>query len=213
MSQVSAELLRGPQDDEEPRKIFGVVTAKVGPLPDPLVQGRVQVILPFLDDCDMAAFARVATVFAGMLSGSYFVPMPGDEVLVAFENGDVNCPFVIGALWNLKAMPPLPTQLTTVKTIRNQTGSQIIFSDLPTTSVTIQAAGAAAIPATPAAAANVILTPGIVQIMAGTSSITVTPAGIVMQSGSHSVTLSQAGVVIQSTAAVIVQGTTIMLNA
>jgi Type VI secretion system/phage-baseplate injector OB domain len=213
MSKVSVELLRGPEDEEEPRKIFGVVTAKVGPLPDPLMQGRVQVILPFLDDCDMAAFARVATPFTGMLSGSYFVPMPGDEVLVAFEHGDVNCPFIIGALWNLKALPPVPSQLTTIKTIRNQTGSQIVFSDLPTTSVTIQAAGATAVPAVPAAAANIIVTPGVVQIVCGTTSLNITPAGILMQSGAHSLTLSEAGVTIQSTSAVIVQATSIFLNA
>jgi hypothetical protein len=213
MSKVSVELLRGPEEEEEPRKIYGVVTGKVGPLPDPLMQGRVQVILPFLDDCDMAAFARVATPFTGMLSGSYFVPMPGDEVLVAFERGDVNCPYIVGALWNLKALPPVPTQLTTIKTIRTQTGSQIVFSDLPTPSVTIQAAAAAAVPVAEAAPANIVVLPGVVRIACGTSSVTITAAGIFMQSGEHSVNLTEGGVLIESTSAVIVEGTSILLNA
>ena len=114
MSQVSAELLRGAGEEEEPKKIFGVVTATVGPLPDPLLQGRVQVLLHFLDSCDLAAFARVATLFTGFMSGSYFVPMPGDEVLVAFEQGDVNSPYIIGSLWNMTHPPPVPTQLAMI---------------------------------------------------------------------------------------------------
>jgi hypothetical protein len=211
MSKVSVELLRGPAEEDEGTKIYGVTTGTVGPMPDPFMQGRVQVIMHFLDCEDFSAFARVATPFAGMLSGSYFVPMPGDEVLVAFERGDINNPFVIGALWNLKALPPVPSQLTTIKTIRNQTGSQIVFADTPP-SLTLQSSAPAAVPAAPTAPSNIVLSPGLVQIVVGTTSINITPAGIVMQSGSNTVSLTSAGIVVQSASAVVVKGSVISLN-
>ena len=43
---------------------------------------------------------------SGVLSGVSFLPQVGDEVLVAFEQGDVNVPYVIGSLWNGFAPPP-----------------------------------------------------------------------------------------------------------
>jgi uncharacterized protein involved in type VI secretion and phage assembly len=39
-----------------------------------------------------------------------FLPEVSDEVLVAFENGDVHQGYVIGCLWNGKDDPPLRTQ-------------------------------------------------------------------------------------------------------
>jgi uncharacterized protein involved in type VI secretion and phage assembly len=211
MSGVSFELLRS--EEEEPKRVYGVVTATVGPLPDPLLQGRVQVTLHFLDSGDLSSWARVASMFAGMLSGSYFVPMPGDEVLCAFEQGDVDKPYIIGALWNLKALPPVPTQLSTIKTIRTQAGNQIVFADAPP-SVTIQSSAPAALPATPTAAANLTVTPLGVQIVVGTTTLNVTAAGIVMQSGTNTLSLTSAGILIASGASpVVVQGAAIQLNA
>ena len=43
-------------------------------------------------------------MMAGRNRGTWFVPEVGDEVLVAFEHGDVKEPYVIGALW--KTRPP-----------------------------------------------------------------------------------------------------------
>ena len=44
---------------------------------------------------------------AGRNRGSWFVPDAGDEVLVVFEAGDVEQPFVIGSLWNSTNPPPM----------------------------------------------------------------------------------------------------------
>ena len=38
-------------------------------------------------------------MMAGRNRGTWFVPEAGDEVLVAFEHGDVKEPYVIDALW------------------------------------------------------------------------------------------------------------------
>ena len=43
-------------------------------------------------------WARLSTQMAGMGRGSFFVPQIGDEVLVAFNHGDVREPYVLGTL-------------------------------------------------------------------------------------------------------------------
>ena len=42
----------------------------------------------------------VATTGAGDERGLLMMPQVGDEVLVAFEHGDVRRPYVLGSLWN-----------------------------------------------------------------------------------------------------------------
>ena len=49
---------------------------------------------------------KIATLYAGADRGSVWLPEVDDEVLLAFEHGDVNYPYVIGALWNTQAKPP-----------------------------------------------------------------------------------------------------------
>ena len=38
--------------------------------------------------------------------GFYFRPEIEDEVIVAFEHGDVRFPYIIGSVWNGKDQPP-----------------------------------------------------------------------------------------------------------
>jgi len=70
---------------------------------DPRGLGRLQVQLPAFDE---EVWARRATLAAGSRRGTWFVPAAGDEVVVAFENGDARKPVVVGALWNAKQRPP-----------------------------------------------------------------------------------------------------------
>jgi len=67
--------------------------------------GLVKVKIPLLGMKE-SNWARLASFMAGKEIGAFFLPEVEDEVLVAFENGDVNKPFVIGALWNGKDAPP-----------------------------------------------------------------------------------------------------------
>lgn len=87
-------------------KVSGVKSALVINNQDPDGQGRVQISYPTMSDTDIGHWARIAVLMAGNNRGAYFLPEVGDEVLVAFENGDVESPYVIGALWNGKDSPP-----------------------------------------------------------------------------------------------------------
>jgi uncharacterized protein involved in type VI secretion and phage assembly len=84
----------------------GVVTAIVNSLDDPEGQGRIQLQFPWLSDTQQSSWAPVAAPMAGKKRGFYFMPEVGDEVLVSFEHGDFDHPFIVGFLWNGVDLPP-----------------------------------------------------------------------------------------------------------
>jgi uncharacterized protein involved in type VI secretion and phage assembly len=100
---MNDELLRSllARNDVDGR-YFGVVVGVVTNNRDPDGMHRVKVRFPWLNQDDESNWARVATMMAGNGRGAYFLPEVDDEVLVAFEHGSVEQPFVIGALWNGK---------------------------------------------------------------------------------------------------------------
>jgi phage protein D/phage baseplate assembly protein gpV len=75
---------------------------------DPEGRGRVKVKFPWLSDEVESDWARVVGMGAGEERGFFCLPEVNDEVLVAFEQGDVARPYVIGGLWNGQDKPPLP---------------------------------------------------------------------------------------------------------
>jgi uncharacterized protein involved in type VI secretion and phage assembly len=87
----------------------GVYSASVLDNHDPKGLARVRVRVSGLIDTPgtLDLWARVATLMAGPDRGTWFMPEIGDEVLVAFERGDVKVPYMIGALWSAKARPPV----------------------------------------------------------------------------------------------------------
>jgi len=78
----------------------GVVIAQVSDVNDPQSQGRVQLTFPWLSDDYVSDWARTVQPGAGKDRGAMVVPEVGDEVLVAFEQGDLRRPYVIGGLFN-----------------------------------------------------------------------------------------------------------------
>jgi uncharacterized protein involved in type VI secretion and phage assembly len=92
----------------ERKRLYGAYPARVTGLDDPDRQGRVKVQLPWAPDRDggYEAWARLAVLMAGADRGTWFIPDPGDEVLVIFEGGDPRRPYVVGALWNGQDAPP-----------------------------------------------------------------------------------------------------------
>jgi uncharacterized protein involved in type VI secretion and phage assembly len=81
-------------------RFFGVVLGIVTNNHDPENLHRVKVRFPWLCDNNESNWARVVSPMAGPDRGIYFLPEVDDEVLVAFEHGRVDHPFVVGCLWN-----------------------------------------------------------------------------------------------------------------
>jgi len=86
-------------EQPQPNRMSGVVSARVVKHQDGLGMGRVQIKYDWMDE-GRTAWARMTTPSAGGGRGIMFMPEVGDEVLVAFEHGDPERPYVIGALWN-----------------------------------------------------------------------------------------------------------------
>ncbi len=89
------------------RPIYGVVVGIVTQNDDKDKLGRVKVKFPWLSDSDESDWARITQLGAGPNAGAVFIPEVSDEVLVAFEHGDISRPFVIGGLYNGKDKPNL----------------------------------------------------------------------------------------------------------
>jgi uncharacterized protein involved in type VI secretion and phage assembly len=85
---------------------FGVVPAIVTSLEDPKGQGRIKLKFPKISLSLESSWARVAAPLAGKERGAFFMPEIDDEVLVAFEDGSFEVPYIIGHLWNGIDIPP-----------------------------------------------------------------------------------------------------------
>jgi len=118
-----------------PHRWFGVFPALVSDLNDPDGQGRVKVTLPWTPDSDSGQYemwARMATLMAGPNRGTWFIPDTGDEVLVAFEAGMPDRPYVVGMLWNGSDSPPESMDSSGsnyIKSVRSRNGVKITLDD------------------------------------------------------------------------------------
>jgi hypothetical protein len=86
-------------ESPEPKRLTGVLPARVVNHNDPRGMGRIQIQYDWMEGSS-TAWARMTTPHAGGGRGFMFMPEKGDEVLVAFEHGDPERPYVVGALWN-----------------------------------------------------------------------------------------------------------------
>jgi uncharacterized protein involved in type VI secretion and phage assembly len=98
--------------------------------------GQVALRLPWLGGDETTRWARVAVPLAGHQRGSYTVPAVGDQVVVAFEQGDVDRPIVIAALWS-KVQRRHADGDTSVASIRSRAGHRVLFDDRDGGGVTI----------------------------------------------------------------------------
>jgi uncharacterized protein involved in type VI secretion and phage assembly len=88
-------------------KVYGVVRGIVTDNKDPDELGRVKLKFPWLGEDVESFWSRVASLGAGPDAGAVFIPEVNDEVLVAFEHGDVRSAYVLGGLWSKTDKPPL----------------------------------------------------------------------------------------------------------
>lgn len=112
--------------------MYGVTTATVTNIDDPDKKGRIKVKLHNRDSAENETdFIRVSTIMSGKEWGAFFFPEVGDEVLVAFNNGDISKPYVIGSLWNQKKKSPVNIKdgKNDIRKIKTKSGHEIIFND------------------------------------------------------------------------------------
>jgi uncharacterized protein involved in type VI secretion and phage assembly len=130
MTNSLLELLMPPGATQQ-KKIYGVVIGIVTNNNDPDKLGRVKVRFPWLSDTDESWWARIAAPMTGKERGVYFLPEVEDEVLVAFEHGDVRFPYVLGALWNGADKPPETNDdgQNNIRVIKSRSGHVIRLND------------------------------------------------------------------------------------
>ncbi len=115
------------------KDLAGVFTAIVIGNVDPENSGRLKVRFPQLrvsEKDGYEAWARIATLTAGANRGSWFMPDLNDEVVVAFEEGDLRRPYVLGAVWSSANPPPEKGDVgNNRKLLRSRNGVQITLDD------------------------------------------------------------------------------------
>ena len=115
--------------------VIGIVTNNKPDGGDHLV-GEIKVKYPWLGNNIESGWIRVASQMAGSNRGMFSLPEINDEVLIAFEHGDVNRPYMIGQLWNGVDKVPSPEKDTMVEDgkvekrgIYTREGHKIVFND------------------------------------------------------------------------------------
>jgi len=109
--------------------LVGIVTDNE----DPESLGRVKVKFPTLTEDHTSNWARVVSIGAANSRGFDCLPEIEDEVLVAFEHGDIHRPFILGGIWNGKDSPPNSAEdnvqdgKVRLRTFQTRTGHKLQF--------------------------------------------------------------------------------------
>jgi len=112
----------------------GIVSARVVDHNDPKKMGRIKVKFFWQED-GSTHWARATSPHAGPDRGFMFMPEVGDEVAVAFEDGDPERPVIIGSLWNgVQQAPRLgffgdDVPNNDVKRVLTKSGNRLQFAD------------------------------------------------------------------------------------
>ena len=93
---------------------------------DPQGMGRVRVQFFWQKGDELSPWIRMIQPYAGNGKGFYFIPEIGEEVMVDFENGNAERPFVLGAHYNGAAKSGYKP---TTKAIHTQSGTKILLND------------------------------------------------------------------------------------
>lgn len=124
----------GPRENEAlvyDAPIYGVAVGIVRDNRDPNGLARVKVGFPWHSRPKDSYWARLATPMAGKGYGVFFLPEINDEVIVAFERGDLRFPIVVGGLWSGDSKPPASNEdgRNDIRTIRTRKGHAVSFDD------------------------------------------------------------------------------------
>ncbi|MHC0445194.1 type VI secretion system Vgr family protein [Flavobacterium sp. 3-218] len=104
---------------------------------DPDKMGRIRVSYYWNGWGNESDWMRMIQPHSGKGKGFYFIPEIGEEVLVGFEGGNCECPYVMGTHYNGVAASGYETPQNDVKVIETRSGNRIISND-ETGDVTIE---------------------------------------------------------------------------
>lgn len=113
-------------------KISGVLVGVVAENYDKTMPGRLCVNIPVRDtDANQLKWAKLAMPSSGPSWGQYFMPEKGDQVLLVFECGNIEKPFVIGCIPRDKDtfIKKAYTEKNELKQIKTRNGNSISFYD------------------------------------------------------------------------------------
>lgn len=98
---------------------------------DPEGLGRIKVQFPWQRIVDETTpWIRIVLPHAGVDKGFHFVPEIGEEVLIGFEGGNAEHPYMLGSLYNGSEKPDSwKTDGNDIKAIRTRSGHTIEFND------------------------------------------------------------------------------------
>ena len=97
---------------------------------DPLGMKRVRVQFSWQKDTnETTPWIQVVSPYTGAGKGHYFAPEIGEEVLVAFRNGNAENPYVAGALYNGAEVSGYHTPNNDLKVIKTRSGHTILMND------------------------------------------------------------------------------------
>ena len=132
------------EENRENGRVEGVAIGIVTDIQDADKMARIRVKYPWREDNQNSYWARPAVLYAGKNRGAFFLPEVGDEVLLAFDKGDVEHPYILGALWNGQDTPPDTNSdgKNNTKLIRTRSGHEVrFFEDSGKESVEIKTQG------------------------------------------------------------------------
>lgn len=108
-------------------RINGLVLGEVADTDDPEGLGRVQVRFPSRPGDATSFWAPIARPLASGGFGFWFPPVVGDVVLVGFEDGRIERPYLLGAIFTGDNAPP-STELQQ-RVVRTESGHTLTFDD------------------------------------------------------------------------------------
>lgn len=113
-------------------RVFGVMIGIVARNYDKDMPGRICVTIPVRDqDANELKWARMVMPSSGENWGHYFLPEVGDQVLLVFEQGNIEKPYVIGCIPkdNNKFLTKAVDEKNQYKKIITKNGNAVIFED------------------------------------------------------------------------------------
>ena len=199
--------------------VEGVVTGVVTDIGDDDELARVRVSLPWLSDEYVSDWVRVVQAGAGEERGTMMLPEVDDEVLLAFEQGDVRRPFVLGGLYNGQDRPPLDAGAVDASAGESQRrglvsrlGHQVVLDDGTETPgiVLVTGGGAVQIVLDDAATDLTVTAEGDVHV---TSGGTVSVAGRSVElTGDAEVSVKAPGITVEADGTLTLKGSVVQIN-